>query len=400
MAVTVVFIHGTGVRGERYLAQFERVRDNILQRVPDASVLPCSWGDRLGAALNAGGASVPGDEAPLRARRGTSPELDAEHAWATTQWGLLDADPCHELRMIATVAQYDAGRFVVGAEPFGPRLSSLSQQLASTPPVSLELASLGLLEHFDDAVLAVIGSAAAQTALRTGTEADVAPALGRAYIAEVLRRAAGGPRGGVPVIAERREELVRLIVEQLGSAGLGAGSAVARAGSMLAWRLAGARAVERRRRAVTDAAHPMAGDIMLYLSRGERIRQFIRECCREARPPVVLLAHSLGGIACLDLLATGEVPGVEHLVTVGSQGPLLYELGALPSLAYGEPLPDHMPAWTNFYDPRDLLAYVGAPVFPDRVVDVPVAGGNPFPFAHSDYFGNPAFYDRLREVLT
>jgi pimeloyl-ACP methyl ester carboxylesterase len=157
--------------------------------------------------------------------------------------------------------------------------------------------------------------------------------------------------------------------------------------------------VERRRGAITDATHPMAGDVLLYLSRGEQIREFIRACCRDATPPVVLLAHSLGGIACLDLLATHDIPGVVQLVTVGSQAPFLYELNALPSLPYGRPLRPDMPAWTNFYDPRDLLAYVGEKVFPGRVTDVPVSSGNPFPFAHSDYFGNPGFYDRLGKLL-
>jgi hypothetical protein len=44
------------------------------------------------------------------------------------------------------------------------------------------------------------------------------------------------------------------------------------------------------------------------------------------------MVHSLGGIACFDMLALPDPPEVARLVTAGSQSPLLYELGALASL--------------------------------------------------------------------
>ena len=46
----------------------------------------------------------------------------------------------------------------------------------------------------------------------------------------------------------------------------------------------------------------MAGDILLYQSRGHDIRAFIEEKLQHAEPPVTIVAHSLGGIACVDLL--------------------------------------------------------------------------------------------------
>jgi len=396
MTATVLFVHGTGVRGERYLAEFGRVRANIQQRRPDVQVLPCRWGDQLGATLHAGGASVPA-EAPGRK---VNDEAAAEQAWRMSQWGLLELDPLHELRMIATIAQGAGGRpFVLGAEPVERLLVQRSRLLPDDPQVKEALREAGLGAVFADAIAVVLDAAAAQEAMRLAAATDVAPALGRAFIAEALRQAAAADSGPVPVIAERREELLLAVVAGLGFATLGIASSLAKSAALLAWRWAGAGVAERRRGAITDATHPMAGDIMRYLSRGEKIRGFIRDCCRDARSPVVLLAHSLGGIACLDLLATESVPQVVGLVTVGSQAPFLYELGALPSLAYGEQLPTGFPAWTNFYDPRDLLAFVGEPLFPGRIVDIAVPSGNPFPFAHSDYFGTPAFYDRLQETI-
>ncbi|MGI5241106.1 hypothetical protein [Dactylosporangium sp. CA-139066] len=396
MTATVLFVHGTGVRTESYLAQLERVRANVVRRRPDVAVLDCEWGDKLGAAMHAEGASVP---AWPDARR-LSDERAAERDWRESQWALLNADPLHELRLIASGGPAgDEQAFVLRAEAPGDRLTARARALPEDPALRAELADVGLAVAFAAAVPDVLDAEPTRQALAAGRPRVVAGALGRAILAEAIRRAAERPEGPVPVIEARRERLLLLLLEALGHADLGFGSNLARTAAVLAWRWAGAGFVQRRRGAITDATSPMAGDILLYLSRGQRIRDFIRARCRDVSPPVVLVAHSLGGIACVDLLASEPVPEVAALVTVGSQAPYLYELNALPSLTFGEPLPDQVPPWTNFYDPRDLLAYVGAGIFPGRVRDVAVPSGNPFPFAHSDYFGNPTFYDRLCEII-
>ena len=115
--------------------------------------------------------------------------------------------------------------------------------------------------------------------------------------------------------------------------------------------------------------------------------------------PVVLVAHSLGGIASVELLATRALPAVELLVTVGSQAPFLYELNALPTLPFGAELPPTVPRWVNVFDRRDLLGYTGAGVFPGRVEDREVDNRAPFPRSHSAYFANERFYAVLDEVL-
>ena len=102
---------------------------------------------------------------------------------------------------------------------------------------------------------------------------------------------------------------------------------------------------------------------------------------------------------CADLLVRGEVPGVVGLITVGSQTPFMYEIGAFPGLTYPDPLPDHMPRWLNVYDRRDILSYCGEAVFPGRVSDVQVDNGQPFHYSHSAYWSNPALWNAISQFM-
>ncbi|MGH7471395.1 MAG: hypothetical protein ACRENP_25885 [Longimicrobiales bacterium] len=93
----------------------------------------------------------------------------------------------------------------------------------------------------------------------------------------------------------------------------------------------------RRRGDLMDGASPMVGDILLYQCRGHRIRDFLSRRIREVTPPVVILAHSLGGVAAVDLLVQDDLSErVALLVTAGSQAPYFYEINALASLEYHE----------------------------------------------------------------
>lgn len=148
---------------------------------------------------------------------------------------------------------------------------------------------------------------------------------------------------------------------------------------------------------------PETGDILRYQARGALLRARIAEAVALARAaddgPVVLLAHSLGGIASFDLLAMEPAHGVDLLVTVGSQAPFLYEIDALTGLRRGEELPGTFPRWINVYDRRDLLGFVGGKLFPGRVDDVRVHLRQPFPRAHTAYFAHRGLYERLNAEL-
>ena len=53
---------------------------------------------------------------------------------------------------------------------------------------------------------------------------------------------------------------------------------------------------KRNRKALTDNTSNEIGDILLYQTRWEEIRTFIREIIQSVKGPVIVLAHSLGGI--------------------------------------------------------------------------------------------------------
>ena len=200
-----------------------------------------------------------------------------------------------------------------------------------------------------------------------------------------------------------REEIVTAIIDDLHGFGMGVAVWLTRPFKGIAQSMVTQR-MTRRRGALTDATSPAAGDIMRYQARGSGIRRYIRQVVADAAvgdpdPSVTLLAHSLGGIACVDALIEEPIPGVGRLVTVGSQAPFFYEIDALASLSYGRRLPDHFPAWLNIYDARDFLSYIGAGLFPGRVTDQRVDNGQPFPQAHSAYWRNDAVWQHIGGFL-
>ncbi|MYV99883.1 hypothetical protein [Streptomyces sp. SID3343] len=246
--------------------------------------------------------------------------------------------------------------------------------------------------------------------------------VGRALAAWGAARTPGGP-GAVPVAA--RDAFVDAVVDHLVAGderGIGdAVGAVLGFTARAAQRAGGSRWVVNHRSALSERALGFTGDILAYLVRGAAVRALIADRVRAATGPVVLLGHSLGGVAAFDLLAGGvngptgreppfgrepsagpcgfEPSGVDLLVTVGSQVPVLYELDALPSRPYGTGLPTEFPPWINIHDPRDLLSFVGEQIFAGRVRDVEVDNGQPVSQAHSAYWANPKVHQVLaREI--
>jgi hypothetical protein len=395
---TVIFVHGTGVREAAYADTLRLVERGLRPLRPDVTVAPCYWGTSAGAVLHAGGLSVPG-YADGRAAPGAADDADT----AVQLWGLLYLDPLLELRL-ATAVSRTARELPPGAPRPGELLVAVSRSLGADDRLRPTLEAAGIQADFGAAVAAVLAAPDARRFLRAATGAGESALLARAFTAEAVRRRTERDAVPPPLDGAARDAAVEQIVRLLpdaDAAGEHRGPVARAAGRLagpLALRLASAQAVKRRS-ALTDAAHPAAGDVLLYLARGAAVRQAVAEAIRGARPPVVLLAHSLGGIAALDLLVLEPGLPVGLLVTVGSQAPFLYELGALPSLEYGHPLPAHVPRWLNVYDRRDLLSYVGAGLFPGRVEDIALDGRQPFPVAHSAYWGNPELYRLLAAEL-
>ncbi|MFC8529228.1 hypothetical protein [Nocardia sp. NPDC057227] len=394
---TVIFVHGTGVREKSYAGSFRLVREKAAQYWPEVTVLPCFWGEKLGVSLDAAAATVP-DYDLTRAN-----ELPADE-WRDERWVLLEADPVYELRLLA-VANAGQVRFELpGSEITAQdRLNTYLRWSDGLADLADLVEQHGIpVDLFMGAVREVFGSAPARDAIELlaggETEGELREALSRAVTAAAMICADAGVAGSFPIDAIGRDAIARAVLDGLNGADLGIGQTLLRVSADLALRLGVSQAIERHRGMITDRVMPFGGDVLRYLAHGEPLRRFIADTVRSVPRPVVLMAHSLGGIACLDLVRLG-MARVDLLVTVGSQGSYLCSLGALPSAPSGNVGDPTMPPWVNVYDPRDLLSYLAVPIFGEAVEDLEIRSGAPFPRAHSAYFASDLFYTTLRDRL-
>ncbi len=391
MINTLLFVHGTGVRKASYEASAARIVKALKSAAPHVTVEPCLWGDDCGARLRGNGVSIP--EFTNAQQRQAGPDVQL------ALWELLALDPLFELRELA-------GRTPTGLAPpaSGERKQRLLQMLdgmGTDPAILARLSSEGY--HLDlawQAAVAAISSARAlKDALNATHEVNVTVRAGiaRAVVAHLQHVLADDALPPLPV--RLRDELVDLSIDALGGFEGGATwdwVSSRLVGLGLRWATAKAR---RQRDALFSVAAPTAGDTVMYQARGGPIRDFIEQRIRACPGDVAILAHSLGGIACVDLLIEKSLPQVKHLITAGSQAPFLYEINALSSLAYGAPLPDHFPAsWQNFYDCNDLLSYKAGGLF-TRAVDHEITSGQPFPQAHGAYWDAPALWEKIGPLL-
>ncbi len=168
------------------------------------------------------------------------------------------------------------------------------------------------------------------------------------------------------------------------------------------------------------------GDIFVYLQeRGaqgskNRIFEAIAEKLVEAaklrsdRDPLIIVAHSLGGVIVYDLLTdpqavaaieakVGASLRVDALVTVGSQPSFFADLGLYRGVARNAdtlfPRPGPVHAWMNVYDETDVLSFACEPLFAD-VSDYQYDNVTGLLDAHTAYFQRPSFYQRLRKRLS
>ena len=406
----ILFVHGTGVRRERHDALFGNVHDFLLKRLPQAKVSPCYWGDTYGATLGAGGRSVPG-------LVGTRSVLDDEYLAASPQdreaaaWMLLLADPLCELRVLAEMGGRDKNSFgVPGVRAAGEAVAEQLQELPQLPPPTDELSALlsttGLDRHFARALTAVGQSEEFMQACRGAedeeTARETATATARAVVAWML--AADGAEA--LCTGDERDRLVDLVTGRLGGTARFPGGRVAGMLGRLAMRVTTQPALNHWRGSITQKTTPALGDILRYQARGGPLRDYLMNQISAEPGPSVVIGHSLGGIALVDMLALAAdqgkpVSAVELLVTVGSQAPFLHELGALAGLVPGTDLPDKFPTWLNIFDRQDILSYLAEPVFPhdSRVTDHEVSSRQPFPSCHSAYWKLDTVYDRIAEAV-
>jgi hypothetical protein len=401
---TVIFIHGTSVRRNGYKASLAKIEKGLTESLKRANRAPvevadCLWGDSLGARLNMEGLSIPNYHDSGGKAKAFSAEEDQ-----ILLWEMLGFDPLFELHGLALrsrrqIPMFDHDQFTTVVNALPPADLSAKLTEAGVDPTVFTASRDYVLNHpvYQDMLLTAAG------------RGECRLPLARAILAEALARLPDEPPPSAATDPAVRDSLVTAAANAIAPADMAAvswvvnklyglaqaiGSTTLQVGREVCVRAVTPLAKWKRGK-LTDSAVPGAGDILLYQAKGQAIRDFIRDKVKKSRPPVVLLAHSLGGIACVDLLIREHLPEVATLVTVGSQAPFLYELNALASLDYGQPLPStFVKRWVNIYDPRDFLSYQAAKVFASPVRDGPtivdhrVDNKLPFPNAHGGYWDN------------
>lgn len=403
----ILFVHGTGVREPAFSNTLEKIRRQVADKRADILVEGCNWGKEFGSALPPQPLSIPNYDTTRGALDGEEEATDEETLAAL--WELLQRDPLFELRLTQLVAKEPTALFPVDSpvrESFRQRVLAPWADAESAPlrahlpeaatPTGLAAAGVWLAQQeVFDAVLS-----------RISDPKDLAGIVARALVARMMNLE--DDRGRWASNPGARDALVKALATFL------AGSDRGLLGNMfrtMTKPLLGmvARPATRlgawRRGKLMDAASPAAGDILVYQAHSKPIRDFIREHVRGMKDSVVLMAHSLGGVACADLLIEEKEPAVKLLITVGSQAPYFYEIGALSTLPFSsqakpqERLPQHVPDWLNFYDPRDFLSFVGDQLFGARVQDQEVDNGLAFPDSHSGYWDNDQVWKHIHHRL-
>lgn len=301
MPGSILFVHGTGVRLKAYQKTYVAACDRAQKEGITLPFVECEWGDALG--IDAPALSIPGP-------RATQPQ-DEE---AAHQWAYLDEDPLFELRLLTGDGRAPSPA-AFGQKPAHELF--WDKVVAYTPTLELEqlLKRANAWEQWPAAWSAIMTSSpiAKRAVEASGTEtADVAMALARALFAELNVRVQAQ---GLPALgASFRDRVVDRLRVDWGFQVFALTARIKRFFTGL---------IRERRRDWSDRVWPQLGDILLYQANGADIRAFIRKKIESLEPPVYLIAHSLGGIACVDLLALPNPPTVAGLVTVGSQSPLI-----------------------------------------------------------------------------
>jgi len=359
---TLIFIHGTGTTQSMYDRTFIRIKQQLAAESPYTNVYPCFWSN-LGVEKERG-SSIP--------KRLQKPDVTIENeqilGWAKSHLNPLFKSKLLWLLQSSQDAEPDENAVT--------KLQRLLEKLQLKPEEQDKLAEARNAEVFIKAVRTVIDN-------EVYNQASVSVSNLSSRYDDTVGRA-----------QELRNQIAELLTSSLEDQKLGLGDRVLKS-LLLLVQYAVTSMIKGERSEITESIITIAGDILLYQTKGELIRQFIQQTVEKAEPPVVLLTHSLGGVASVDLLVKQHLTKVALLITVGSQAPYLHEKNCLYSLEHDEQLPNHFPKWLNIYDSRDFLSYIGATVFPNQVEDVEVNNKQPFPQSHSAYWENQETWDAI-----
>ncbi len=403
MKGSLVFVHGTGVRDISESMRLIRAGASRWVGLRAPQVYGVEWGLAVGPQDLDVSPALPAD---TTTRALSDDPTDAEQSAAL--WNLLITDPSLELRMLAAPSPQGELAVVIGADP--PAVA-LQRRLAAVELPEEVLVRAGVTRL---ALEAAAHEASrdpaldrAATVLGQSGRGDAARAAARSVTARLLAGCTDRGWDGASalcLVGTVREEFTDALAADL-APGTTKGiltSALADLLGPLVARTATRVAVSRRNQFM-DPVTDFIRDVAFYVRNGERVREYLAEAVAPLPRPIVVLAHSLGGIAAVDLLSRPEphAPNpidVNLLVTAGSQAPLLYLMDALAMLHPGGGAVPFEP-WLNLYNRNDLLSFCAARVFPNatRIEDVEVEAGVPFPAAHSAYWSNDRVFTSIAE---
>ena len=391
----IVFIHGTGVREPAYSKTFSIISQKLQERNENLRLHKCYWGGSLGTTLNARGVSIPVSDT----KKAVETNLSNEE-YILGLWELLYQYPLIELQILAISSGENEAIF--GEKP-GNDLDNRVRALIPSSLLQKMLNHAGIEEFFSQAQTIIVNESDYQQSLESAKEplGEYRMAIARALIAQssLLVRDKYG-EFALSLNGELRDRIVEQIVSELGGTEKGLLSGVAQSISGTIRRIINNN-LQRKRSGFSEKYSGTLGDILMYQTRGQKLRDFVRTTIESLQNPTVLIAHSLGGIICVDLLLEQQLPQVALLVTIGSQSPILYELNALVGMEYNPnaKLPETFPEWLNIYDRNDFLSYVGEKIFSGKIQDVEIDSKQPFPESHGAYWENDKVWDAVLQKM-
>lgn len=406
----LIFVHGTGVREKSYEASFAQLEERLETIKKQNKVLSswnlvkCLWGEEVGVKMHLSGKSLPKYHG----------EASQQPPDEIMDWWLLYQDPELELRVWGATEKP-----LPPAPPnVTPKWQPYHQKISGFVPSQTlveKLSEARLQEFWQPAQVEHEDPKSAYSrAIRTVAKPEDYNTLARIYARAMVARITilGQSAGLAAPTAELRDAIVQQIVDGLTVGLMGFRDWRAKAANKVSsiWHntveltkanfglaLAYTGIVSRDK--LSDETYQASGDILFYQARGERLRNCIKKVVEADNTPVILLAHSLGGIACVDMLIEQQFPLVKGLITVGSQAPMLYEINSLVKLEAGQPLPGYFPPWLNFYDLCDVLSYPARGVFPGKAQDKMLDSGLPYLQAHSAYWKEPEVWTAITKFM-
>ena len=417
MTTNFVFVHGTGVRQPAYGITLAKIEQHLKNKDQYYQVHECYWGEEHGSNLNEGGKSIPTFD--------TNRSIDgflSEEDYKIGLWNLLYQDPLFELGILSL--RESESQSILSPKTAGKVLEQTLENFNPSQTLLYQLAEAGINQAvFMQAKKSILDDNNYQNAIHQAQPplGDYRFAIAKALVAQsaiFVSRQDGAQ--ALCFTGKRRDQIVDQIVSEIGGSERGPVDWVKNLlQEKLPKFLDSAKNITinsvlqiptslalRKRGSLSESVAATTGDVILYQARGQGIRDFIRSKIQEIKHqeptnPLILLAHSLGGIAAVDLLLESNPPEIDLLITVGSQAPLLYEWNALVNMEYklGAKLPDDFPRWLNIYDEKDFLSYVGAGIFPDQIEDKKVSNGQPFPASHGAYWDNQMVWEIIFERI-